>query len=59
MLQATLNLAIVKSICLQLFLVCRRNPKREKTEEELEREVPVISIDYMGPKSKNDKVRQE
>ena len=26
--------------------------KRHKTEEELERETPVISIDYMGPESK-------
>ena len=27
----------------------------QKSDEELEKETPVISMDYMGPKSKNDK----
>ena len=30
----------------------RRN---QKTDEEIEQEIPVISVDYMGPKSKDDK----
>ena len=36
---------------------CVRGAHRrtQKSEEELEREVPVISVDYMGPKSKEDK----
>ena len=36
---------------------CVRGARRrtQKSEEELEREVPVISVDYMGPKSKEDK----
>ena len=36
---------------------CKINPhvQRAKSCEELEHETPVISFDYMGPKSKDDK----
>ena len=36
---------------------CKSNPhwQKSKSDEELERETPVISFDYMGPKSKDDK----
>ena len=36
---------------------CKGNPhvKSDKSEEEKEGEVPTISMDYMGPKSKGDK----
>ena len=36
---------------------CKSNPhgQSNKSSEDLERETPVISFDYMGPKSKDDK----
>ncbi len=36
---------------------CKNNPHEQKVKssEELDQETPVISFDYMGPKSKNDK----
>ena len=36
---------------------CKSNPhgQKSKSSEELERETPVISFDYMGPKTKEDK----
>ena len=36
---------------------CKSNPhvQRVKSSAELEHETPVISLDYMGPKSKDDK----
>ena len=39
---------------------CKSNPhwQKSKSEEELERETPVISFDYMGPKSKDDKTEK-
>ena len=41
--------------CVEGKCVSGAHRRTFKTDEELEQEVPVISIDYMGPKSKDDK----
>ena len=41
--------------CVRGKSVTGAHRRTQKSEEELEREVPVTSVNYMGPKSKEDK----
>ena len=41
--------------CVEGKCVSGAHRRTKKSEEDLAREVPVISVDYMGPKSKEDK----